>query len=469
MIQAMRKGLICLMSVLLGIFGSISVIIAEEDFEGNSAYYSNLCSGSELSDEQEAICTRYAQYLSDKSDTLRKELEEIEAQREEISKNIEALVAKITSYQTEINQLGAEIKQLNAEIDALQIQIDEKTLEIETKEAEKEELMQKVKDRMESAQGTMRLNQYLDFIMGAESFTDLIRRVNGINDLMSYDDHVRTELVALIEYLNEIKQQLELDKAAVETKKADVEIKQQEVVKKKKEAEIIKEEWLKQEAEWIAKGNQIVSNLNEIKDEIRNMSDVIGEIPSSSGWSKPVPSGTRKSAGTWHYPGGGTLGGGVHLGLDLAAGIGTPIYAVANGIIIKSVDGCANDGRLGNTCGGAQGGTSGGGNQIIMLARVDGMLYAVKYLHLSPGTLTSNYQTVVAGEKIAEMGKSGNVTGAHLHIEVYKLGNYTINEYIASWDGNLSFGCGWGNSALNRTCENSGSPCRMRPENVLGY
>ncbi len=67
------------------------------------------------------------------------------------------------------------------------------------------------------------------------------------------------------------------------------------------------------------------------------------------------------------------------------------------------------------------------------------------------------------------MGSSGNSSGSHLHIEVYKLGNDSINDFINDWDGDLSFGCGWGTSALNRLCSNSGAPCRMRPEDALGY
>lgn len=468
MMKLLKKLLISSLCCLMAVFGTFTIVVAEEDYESNSTYYSNLCSKSDLSEEEKVVCKGYADYMSNKSQDLRDQLNEIEAKRDEIKKDIQNQVKKIKEYETQISQLGREIAQLNSDIKALQVQIDEKAAEIVQKEAEKEALMQKVKDRMEKSQGTMRLNQYLDFIMGAESLTDLIRRVNGINDLMDYDNQMRIELNDLIVYLNEIKAQLEIDKQAVEDKKADVEKKQASIIVKQKEAEIIKQEWLAQELLLEEQGNQIAGDLSGIKDKIAALNKDIANIPSSYGFSKPVKSGSaRVSAGTWHYP--QSFGGGVHLGLDLAAGIGTTVMAVANGVIIKSVDGCPNGSGLGSSCGGAQGGTSGGGNQIIMLSKVDGVLYAIKYLHLNPGSLVGNYQTVMAGDKIAEIGSSGNASGAHLHIEVYKLGNQSINDYIASWDGNLSFGCGWGSSALNRTCSNSGAPCRMRPEEALGY
>lgn len=462
-----KKIVLSVLAVGMTIFGSFSCILAEEDFENNGGYYASMCAGTQLSEEQQAVCQRYAEYLSSQSDDLRHQLEEIESQREEIAANINEMVKKIGVYQEQINALATEITQLNTEINELVVQINDKTEEVERKELEKKELMEKVKDRMEEAQGTMRLNQYIDFIMGAQSFTDLIRRINGVNDLMAYDDHVRTELVHLIDELNADKIKLEEDKAALEIKKTDIEAKQKEIMAKQHEAEVIKQEYLKQEAALEEQGNKIVGNLNAIKDEILNMADSIGEIPASKGWTKPVPSYAYKTAGTWYYP--KSFGGGVHLGVDLAYGTGTPVYAVANGVVIKSVDGCSNNGYLGNACGGSQGGTSGGGNQIIMLARVDGLLYAIKYLHLRPNTLVANYSKVTAGDKIAEMGGSGNSTGPHLHIEVYKLGKYSINEYIENWNGNLAFGCGWGKSALNRTCDKSGSPCRERPEEIFGY
>lgn len=465
--RSLKRITLLTVAFLLGVILPFSEVRAEEDFASNEAQYSILCSGSNLTEEEKEVCTRYAQYLSEKSDSYRESLAAIEENIESIKADIANKVKEISGYEAEINTLAEDIKTLNTEIEVLQVQIDEKKLEIETKEQERNDLMEKIKSRMENAQGTMRLNQYVDFIMGAQSFTDLIRRINGINDLMSYDDYVRQELVTLLEELNADRELLEEQAASLEAKKSELQTKQTEIMTKKAVAEELKKIWIAQEAEWEAQGNKIIGDLNSVKEEIKNMGDTLGEIPASSGWSKPVPSYAYKTAGTWHYP--ASFGGGVHLGLDLGYGSGTPVYAVANGVVIKSVDGCSNNGYYGNTCGGSQGGSSGGGNQIYMLARVDGMLYAIKYLHLKPGTLVSNYTTVTAGDKIAEMGGSGNSTGPHLHIEIFKLGNYTINEYIEKWDGNLSFGCGWGSSALNRTCDKSGSPCRLQPEDVLNY
>ena len=41
--------------------------------------------------------------------------------------------------------------------------------------------------------------------------------------------------------------------------------------------------------------------------------------------------------------------------------------------------------------------------------------------------------------------------------------------YAQNWNGDLSFGAGWGYSALSRLCANGvGAPCRVKPESVFG-
>ena len=157
--------------------------------------------------------------------------------------------------------------------------------------------------------------------------------------------------------------------------------------------------------------------------------------------------------------------------MDLAASAGTAIKAAGNGIVITSVNGCPTySSGLGDMCGSQYGGTAGGGNQIIMLTKIDGILYAVKYLHLAKDTLVKVGTQVSSGDKLAEIGSSGNSSGRHVHVEIYRLGTMSIQKYLNSWDGNLSFGCGWGKAALNTRCSVKGSaPCRERPEAFFGY
>ena len=462
-----RKIFVTMMAVLL-VLGSAPVrIMAEEGDQpdySNTGYWESLCmqSSSNLSIDQQNACKAYIANMSQQSASLQKQLNDIEARRADIAKDVQKYAAQVRNYDNEIAKMQAEIDEMQAQIDELVGQIAVKEEEIATKEAEIESLKAKVKDRMVLSQETMRLNKYLDFIMGAESLADLIRRSNGLNDIADYDH-------ATLVGLGDMIAQLEIDRAELQDKKFQLDVakeqvdkRKEEVVVKREEARVVYEEFKKKEAELEAEGNRIAGNLEAIKELMTKMMDELNKIPASGGFSYPVP-GAHISAGTWYYPAGG-----VHLGEDFAAGVGTPVYAVGNGVVIKSVDGCGY-GYLGNTCGSAQGGSSGGGNQIYLLTSINGSLYAVKYLHLSAGTPIAEGTIVSAGQYVGAVGSSGNSSGPHCHIEVFYLGTQSLASYATSWNGDLAFGAGWSYSGLSRACDNGvGAPCRYRPETFFG-
>lgn len=175
----------------------------------------------------------------------------------------------------------------------------------------------------------------------------------------------------------------------------------------------------------------------------------------SSG-SLMLPASGPISAGTWSYPGGG-----MHLGMDLAVGMYTPLRAPADGVILyASAPVSSNCGYLGNTCGWPYG----GGNTLCMLAVTDDQLYAVSLCHLSNDIRVSAGMRVSQGDVLALSGNSGNSSGPHTHIEVFALRTdlQSAASYFKNNGADFSFGCGWSAPA---TC--SGIACRIRPESVF--
>ncbi|MDY3035893.1 MAG: peptidoglycan DD-metalloendopeptidase family protein [Absicoccus sp.] len=174
----------------------------------------------------------------------------------------------------------------------------------------------------------------------------------------------------------------------------------------------------------------------------------------SQGWIPFIQNGTI-SAGTWSYPHGG-----LHLGLDVAAPLYSPIQAGANGLVLYA-DACVptNCGYLGNYCGWPYG----GGNTICMLMAVNDQLYAVSLNHLSNQIYVVAGQQVHQGDIIAKSGNSGNSTGPHTHIELFQL-NISVQEAVQRFrqGADFAWGCGWDQPA---TC--SDIACRIRPETVF--
>lgn len=174
----------------------------------------------------------------------------------------------------------------------------------------------------------------------------------------------------------------------------------------------------------------------------------------STSWNQMVQNGTI-SAGTWAYPGGG-----LHLGLDVAAPLYSNIYAPANGIVLYAsapVD--SNNGYLGNYCGWPQG----GGNTIATIMAVNDTYYAVTLAHLSNQIHVVAGQVFEQGTLLAQSGNSGNSTGPHVHIEIFQI-KTDLESAVAYFRQGADFSFGNGFSAP-ATC--SAIACRIRPETVL--
>jgi murein DD-endopeptidase MepM/ murein hydrolase activator NlpD len=96
----------------------------------------------------------------------------------------------------------------------------------------------------------------------------------------------------------------------------------------------------------------------------------------------------------------------MHHGIDIAADVGTPIYAAAGGVIEYA------------------GWNSGGYGNMIEIRHSDGSM--TRYAHLN-AIYVQVGQRVGQSEQIGEMGSTGYSTGPHLHFEVHLANQGTVN------------------------------------------
>jgi murein DD-endopeptidase MepM/ murein hydrolase activator NlpD len=92
----------------------------------------------------------------------------------------------------------------------------------------------------------------------------------------------------------------------------------------------------------------------------------------------------------------------VHEGIDMAAPIGTPVYAAAAGVVAYAGDRVRGYGNM------------------VVIRHNDGMVTV--YAHNSV-LLVHGGDVVAAGQEIARVGDTGRSTGAHLHFEVRRGGD----------------------------------------------
>lgn len=500
--EAMKKLLITLLSITL-LCVVFPVIVEAEDYS-DTAYWTKLCTNStSLSEEQMKNCEGYKNYVENQSDDLKKQLEEIDAKRSEISSNISEYLAKIENYKAEIDTLNAQIDELDAkiktkekEIASKQDEIDSEQKLIDEKNVEVAALRGTVKNRISEAQDSMRLNKYVDILMGAKTFSDFLRIANALSTVTNRNNRDLKILNALINELSAIKAQLESDKQVLETAKqeletakADLQSKSDEVLVKQHEAEVIEAEYRKQLDEQNTNREMVTDSISDIQATMKSIADQLDRIanqnagnngeyvPLTSGFYHPVP-GAHLSAGAGSFMyGSGALHLGADYGVNVTKGV-TPVVAIGNGVILYTYDGCP-DGYLNSPCGAFaskyqyyQSSWSGGGNQIVLLFVNNGGLYAAKYYHLYAGTLTVSVGDIVnGGDTLARVGTSGSSTGPHLHVELFYLGSSSnFSTFAQTWDGELEFHTGWGYDLYNHLCDQGASaPCKIHPESVFGY
>lgn len=211
----------------------------------------------------------------------------------------------------------------------------------------------------------------------------------------------------------------------------------------------LKEVYSKIEADRVV-NDSVMIDFSKVADQYKSTIEVMS---SSTGFISPINGRHNISAQPWHYP--ESFGGGVHLGVDYAAEAGTEIIAPANGVVVASGQGCGT-GFLGDKCkGNGENLVGAGGNQIWFITSVDNKVYVIAFFHLLDGTVTHT-GPVEQGDKIAEVGSSGNSTGPHCHVEVFYLGEGDFSDIESKYmreEHSTSFGCTWGEYALNHICE----------------
>lgn len=158
------------------------------------------------------------------------------------------------------------------------------------------------------------------------------------------------------------------------------------------------------------------------------------------GFSLPLKSAVV-TATSWYYP--ASFGGGWHPGIDLAAPSGNKIYAPADGKMVFRNNAA-----------------TGYGIHMATAHQVGNDVYAFLYGHMS--RQGSNNGTIKKGEVIGYVGSTGNSTGPHVHFEVFKIKNATVEKVVSQNKYSFNFGLSYNGTG------DCNSICRFKPHEFLG-
>lgn len=202
-----KKYIIGLMtcSMLLGVgyFKPVEAI----DFSKNEAKYMSLCSSSQLTNDNKKTCESFNSYLKEKNKKLNKELQSQKSDAQNTANSLSAAEKKLNSINNSISSKEAEIKYVENSIQNTQNEIDQNN--------------QEIKDRMYVMQSYMNENTFINYIFGANNFTDMLSRIDSFNTLTYSDKELVKTMVEKKKAIESQKVTLENAKKVLESQKVE--------------------------------------------------------------------------------------------------------------------------------------------------------------------------------------------------------------------------------------------------------
>lgn len=350
----------------------------------------------------------------DEKNQLSSALTDIKALKGELEKE----KANLENYVVALDNNLAEIQKKISELNGM---IVEKEEEIRVTEGELEAAIQKQEEQYAAMKLRIQMmyeqndNYYLETILRAESFADLLNKLDYIQMVMDYDDQKLQEYILIRQYVEVCREELNAEKEVLDEAKAGVEQEEASLAQliSDKETEIVakqgdisnKEAAIAEYEAEIQAQNELIASLEAaVAAERKKLAEENAKKLTYDGgmFAFPAPSYTRISDdyGNRIHP---TLGvEKFHNGIDLAAPNGSPILAAYDGEVVAA----SYSSSMGN---------------YVMIDHGDS-LYTI-YMHAS-ALYVSKGDAVTKGQQIAAVGSTGRSTGPHLHFGVRKNGGY---------------------------------------------
>ncbi len=348
-------------------------------------------------------------------DALKNESNDLSTEKKELQAKLESLAADKSTAMERKTLLDQQIANTSAQISNVEEQIQQYAALISQKE---EELIQAQED--EAAQYDLFCDRvramekrgevsYWSVLFRADSFTDLLSRLDMINEIMAADQRVIDQLKDLQAQIETAKTELETNKAEEEAAKSELEARKSELNTQRSEANALIQQLAANESETEAALDELEAEQDAIRAEIQRLNEQLiaqqaanGNSVQSNpgGYIWPVDSRyITSTVGGRASPGG--IGSTNHKGTDIGrVGYTSPIYASKAGTVIVS--------QYSSSYGNYVAISHGPGNTTL-------------YAHMSSRKVSVG-QYVNQGDVIGITGSTGNSTGPHLHFEVTENG-----------------------------------------------
>ena len=195
------------------------------DFSKDESKYMSLCASGKLTNSNKKTCEEFNSYLKAKNKKLKKDLENQKSAAASTTQTLDSVQKKLNSLNSDISSKEAEIQYVETSIQNAQADIDKDN--------------QEIKDRMYVMQSYMNENTFINYIFGADNFTDMLSRIDSFNTLTLSDQD-------LIAQMLEKKKEIENQKITLENAKVVLEEQKKEQAAIQVQYETLLEEQRKQ-------------------------------------------------------------------------------------------------------------------------------------------------------------------------------------------------------------------------------
>ena len=375
--------------------------------------------------------------ISDSKKTIQEnqqKMKELQGQQSQLEQKLDELNKLKTDAAAYIEKLDGDLAQLSSQIDKLNTQMTDKQTEIDktsealnAAKADEQEQYASMKLRIKYMyeQGNM---SYLDMLVGADSFSDLLNKAEYIRQVSAYDRRKLNDFIAVRNDIAAKEQELEAEYAELGSMKKETEDRQADVealqANKQQELSSYNAKIRDANSDLGATQASIAGIQAAIQAEENNIAAIEAEArrKEEEAKKKAQASGktyVTKSLGdlkfTWPVPGASRITSGFgsresptegastnHKGIDISAPTGTRIVAAESGTVVIAT-------------------YSASAGNYVMISHGGGV-YSV-YMHMSSIGVSAG-QSVSKGDKVGAVGSTGYSTGSHLHFGIRVNGSY---------------------------------------------
>ena len=355
---------------------------------------------------------------------LKKENSEIQAQINAIrsrydanASEIQQLVDQKDAIDQEIVLLNEQIININEQVAAYAQLIADIQEQLEVSQMLLDNLSEKNRQRIQAMEeeGTV---SYWEVLFEASSFTDLLDRLNMVEEIAASDQRRLKEMELAASIVEKTRQEMEENLQELEQSRADLALAQQTLEERRDDSDDLLRELIAKQEEFQALLDESEAAQDELMQQIAKKEKELKEAqydeylaklaaagnapPSNATWVTPVSGYTLTSPfGNRLHPVLGVYR--MHNGIDMACPKGTPIYATRAGKVTTASY------------------QAGGAGNYVSINHLDG--FSSIYMHMTNYVVSAG-QTVSQGQLIGYVGSTGISTGPHLHFGISYAGTY---------------------------------------------